>query len=441
MQLIIFDDNHISDFYPLSLTRPVFELRCGILKLRQRLESSFGDDEDTIYITGSHLAKLYQERHPDWLLNQTPRGECLYVNSRLKITEASLAAINELQPESCLYESDSLVAARTTQDIFAVPDSLPACITLALSVQYGSHPQLTLNAPLIGAGKKIESASQKGTLSATEVNNHLYISLSDLIHDNSRMLEFDFQTYFYDKDNSFETEPGVTVLHPYNVWIGEGVELAPGVVIDASSGPVVIDEAAKVMPNAVLCGPLYVGKNSLIKIGAKIYGGTSIGKVCKVGGEVEGTIFQGYSNKQHDGFLGHAYIGEWVNLGADTNNSDLKNTYKNVAYYSYTTKSKLDSGTQFLGCFFGDHSKTGINCSINTGAVIGIGCNLYGRGLISDFIPDFSWGEAGELVPHRFEAFAETATLVKQRRKMTLEKTEIEYYKSLYKMEKQCKTI
>ncbi len=190
------------------------------------------------------------------------------------------------------------------------------------------------------------------------------------------------------------------------------------------------------MPNAVLCGPLYVGKNSLIKIGAKLYGGTSIGKVCKVGGEVEGTIFQGYSNKQHDGFLGHAYIGEWVNLGADTNNSDLKNTYKNVAYYSYATKTKLDSGTQFLGCFIGDHSKTGINCSINTGAVIGIGSNLFGRDLISDFIPDFSWGEAGSLVPYRFAAFCETATLVKQRRLMAFDQLETEFYKSLYEMER-----
>ncbi|MDD3235965.1 MAG: hypothetical protein PHH43_06520, partial [Candidatus Cloacimonetes bacterium] len=270
-------------------------------------------------------------------------------------------------------------------------------------------------------------------LQTNAITSHIgtYECLSDIIHDNGRMLKWDFENYFDTQDNFFETEPGVTVLHPYNVWIAEGVILNPGVILDASEGPIVIDEGVKVMHNAVLCGPLYIGKNSLVKIGAKIYGNTSIGPVCKIGGEIEGSIFQAYSNKQHDGFLGHAYIGEWVNLGADTNNSDLKNTYKNVAYYSYAHGSKCDSGTQFLGCVIGDHSKTGINCSINTGTVIGIGCNIWGHDLFSDFIPDFSWGESKQLVPYKFQAFCETASTVKQRRKLLFSIVEQELYQHI----------
>ncbi|MDZ4182203.1 MAG: hypothetical protein U1B83_04940, partial [Candidatus Cloacimonadaceae bacterium] len=153
-----------------------------------------------------------------------------------------------------------------------------------------------------------------------------------------------------------------------------------------------------------------------------------IGPVCKVGGEVEGTIFQAYSNKQHDGFLGHAYVGEWVNIGADTNNSDLKNTYKSVAFHSYRAKGRIDSGSMFMGSVIGDHAKLGINCSINTGCVIGTGATLWGSDLISGFIPDFSWGEAKNLSRYRFDAFCQTAALVKQRRKLDLSKAEIELY-------------
>lgn len=395
MQLVIFDDDKYSSFYPLSLTRPVSDLRCGILKLRQRLEACFAPEGDTALITEPALVPLFSERHPDWLINAAPEGKKLYLNSRLQVSEEAISLIKKMPEDSTLLNGEMVIAVRSAKTISDFS-----------SVTFGSKTQCALP---------------------------LYESLSDLVHDNARMLVWDFDHYFYDNENFFETERGVTVLHPYNVWIAEGVILSPGVVLDASEGPIVLDTGVKVMPNAVLIGPLYVGKNSLVKVGAKIYGSTSIGPVCKIGGEVEGSIFQAYSNKQHDGFLGHSYVGEWVNLGADTNNSDLKNTYKNVAFYSYSAGRKIDSGTQFLGCLIGDHSKTGINCSINTGTVIGIGCNLWGSGLITDFIPDFSWGEAGKLVPYRFEAFCETAAIVKDRRKLTLGTNETNLYKHHYK--------
>jgi len=405
MQVVIFDDDKRINFFPLTSNRSTGDLRCGVLKLRQRLEAEFSAEDTVCLLIDPSLLPLYKERHNDWQFDASDEEPKLFINSRIVVNDEAVKSIRSMKPNSAIISNESIIAAY-------IPVS-----TAMFSENYLSG-----------------NVSDKLTVIESDIN--LYECLSDLIHDNERLLRWDFDRYFYDKDNSFETEPGVTVLHPYNVWIAENVFLAPGVVLDASEGPIIIDDSVRVMANSVLCGPLYIGKKSIVKIGAKIYGNTSIGPVCKIGGEIEGCIIQAYSNKQHDGFLGHAYIGEWVNLGADTNNSDLKNNYKSVTYYSYATKAKRDSGTQFLGCVIGDHSKTGINCSINTGTVIGIGCNVYGSNLISDFIPDYSWGEASALIPYRFDAFCTTAQTVKARRKLILTNTEIELYKLIHSMEK-----
>jgi UDP-N-acetylglucosamine diphosphorylase/glucosamine-1-phosphate N-acetyltransferase len=399
MKLLLFEDQR-SDFFPICQTRIVGDLRCGILKLRQRLEASFPADE-LAYLVDNDLVELYRERHPDWEINPKTEEDTLYLNTRLRFTAALQTEIQNLKPGHALLEDHSLIALRASGG-------------LRLSFDQDE---------LQSSGIKCHHSAQA---------NALYRQLSDLIHDNDRLLRYDFEQFFHDKDNFFETEPGVTILNPYNVWLGEDVDLKPGVIIDASDGPVVIDEEAVVMHNSVIIGPCYIGKRSVIKINAKIYQSCSIGPVCKIGGEVEGSIIQAYSNKQHDGFLGHAYLGEWVNIGADTNNSDLKNTYKNVAIYNYTTKNKIDSGTQFMGCLIGDHVKLGINSTINTGAVIGLGSNLWGRNLISDYIPEFSWGEAGSLVRYRIEDFIQTAATVKARRKLKLGEAEIALFQRLF---------
>ena len=388
--MLVFDDKQAPAFYPLCLTRSVGDLRCGILKLRQRIQAMFESEDSEVWVE-PRLVGLYRERHPDWKVNSTLGKGSIAVNSRLRSDPAQLARIAQLAEGECFVWQDQLVAFRASED----------------------HPVLPELRDLIGLGYQAET---------TEIS--LYRGLPDLIHDNERLLRLDFEQFFYDQDNYFETEPGVTTLHPYNIWIAEDVELKPGVVLDASAGPIVIDEGARIMPNAVLIGPLYIGKRSVVKAGAKIYGPSSIGPVCKIGGEIEGTIMQAYSNKQHDGFLGHSYIGEWVNLGADTNNSDLKNTYKPVSYYSYPERIKVDSGTIFLGAAIGDHAKLGINTTLNTGLVIGIGSNLWGPELLTDFIPDFSWGTASHLDKYRWDDFCATATLVKQRRGLSLSNAE-----------------
>lgn len=394
MHIVIFDDDRTQNFYPITHLRSTGDLRCGILKLRQRLQFSF-EAEDSIVVIDPLLQDLYRLRHPDWQINQNPEGQKLYLNSRIKPNSEAFSQIKALPAESILESEDGIIAIKTQQDY-----------------QFGQ------DAP--------------HGLSRQRVDIYLYNSLAELVHDNSRLIKLDFDSVFYEADNFFETEPGVTVLHPYNIWIAEGVSFAPNVVLDASEGPIVIDEGVKVMANSVITGPAYIGKNSIIKIGAKIYGGVSVGPVCKVGGEVEGSIFQAYSNKQHDGFLGHAFIGEWVNIGADTNNSDLKNTYKNVKTYNYPAQAQVDTGTRFMGCILGDHVKTGINCSLNTGLVVGTGSNIFGGKLFSAFIPDFSWGEANSLTSYKFEEFCSTASIVKARRSLGISKQEIELLKHIH---------
>jgi len=394
--VIIFDDQPIA-YYPLALTRSTGDLRCGILKLRQRLQALIDDSEESIWIEDRLLA-LYRERHPDWNINQPAKAGELLVNSCLIPSAENIAMIKAIQPGEAIYEHDRLVASRPASPL-----------------------------PHLCQAKERQRRGIGGVKEA-EGKGMLFRHLADLVHASPELIRQDFEQFFYDKDNAFETEPGVTVLDPYSVWIAEDVTLKPGVVLDASGGPIVIDEGAVVMPNAVLMGPCYIGKKSQIKIGAKIYPGTSIGPVCKIGGEVEDSIFQAYSNKQHDGFLGHSFVGEWVNLGADTNNSDLKNTYANVDFYSYEAGQKIDSGSMFMGCVIGDHSKLGINCSINTGTVIGVGANLWGSPLIDGFIPDLSWGMANDLKSYRVPAFLWTANLVKERRNLQLGKAERELY-------------
>ncbi len=403
MEFVVFDDKCWENFFPITLTRSTGDLRVGILKLRQRITSYFAL-EGTNVIISEKLRKVYHERHPDWKINTLKNIDTIFINSRLKINRELKKKILSLPENSCLLCEDDILAARF------IPEKE--------EVSYENISSIFENL------KEIQI-----------IEDCFWKYIWELISENSDYIIHDFQEYFYDKDNFFETETGVTVLNPYNVWIGEGVEIKPGVVIDASEGPVILDENVKIMSNSVIIGPVYIGKNSIIKVGAKIYKGTSIGPVCKIGGEVEETIIQGFSNKQHDGFLGHSYLGEWINLGADTNNSNLENNCQNVKIYFYPKRKKVDSRCQFLGTIIGDHSKTAINSTINAGAVVGVGCNLFGSETISDFVPSFSWRINSKYEKYHIDKFFETVNLIKQRRSLNLTENEKELYTKIYQQD------
>ena len=401
MNFVIFDDEKWNNFFPITLTRSTGDLRVGILKLRQRI-SSYLDVSETNIIVSSYLESIYKERHKDWKVNEIKAQETIFINSRIKIDASSKKAIMSLLVDECLVSDDTILAVKCTPK-----------------------------------KQNITSENLNDLFSNLKKKNNAKITcwnfIWELISENAEYIKRDFNDVFYEKDNYFETELGTTVINPYNVWIGDGAIMKPGVVIDATDGPVIIDENVKIMPNAVIIGPAYIGKGSTIKVGAKIYEGTSIGPVCKIGGEVEETIFQGYTNKQHDGFLGHSYLGEWINLGADTNNSDLKNNYGSVSIYSYPQKKKVDSNCNFLGAIIADHSKTGINSTINTGTTVGIGCSLFGADLIKNYVPSFNIGTGAKIYEYDFDDFVETAKLVKKRRGLSFSKSEKELYSNTYK--------
>jgi len=392
MNYVIFDDLARENFFPVTLTRSTGDLRIGILKLRQRI-NAYLEQENSNIIISRDLETVYKERHPDWSINTFKKGETTLVNSRIKISDELISKIKSLKENTCLTDGNSILAAKISTEAKDISSE-------ELEITFSG----------------LEKISLKGDL--------LWKNIWQLITANRDYIEKDFQDFFYDKDNHYDTELGITVLNPYNVWIGAGTEIKPGVVIDASEGPVVIDEEVIIMPNSVIIGPVFIGKKSLIKSGAKIYEGTSIGPVCKIGGEVEGSIIQAYSNKQHDGFLGHSYLGEWVNLGADTNNSDLKNNYKNVKAYYFPDRSVIDTGFTFIGAVIADHVKTAINSTINTGSVIGVGSNLFGKETISGYVPSFKWGSCSDLQEYRMDRFLETAEIVKARRGLPLTDSE-----------------
>ena len=234
MRIVIFDDQSIRNFYPLTFTRSTGDLRVGILKLRQRIAAFLGSDPHDI-IVNKNLQKLYNERHQDWKINEFSDDEAIYVNSRIKITEKLADQILAIPKDSSLVCDKQIIAARFCSDITESDNFL----------------------------------MQIERLSRIEIEAKFWNHTWEFIAENSEYIKKDFEDFFYDKDNFFETEMGVTVLDPYNIWIGDGCKIAPGVIVDASEGPVVLDENVTIMPNAVIIGPCYIGKNSKIKVAAK----------------------------------------------------------------------------------------------------------------------------------------------------------------------------
>ncbi len=200
-----------------------------------------------------------------------------------------------------------------------------------------------------------------------------------------------------------------------NIFLEEGAQVSCA-ILNAQSGPIYIGKNAHIMEGAIIRGPVTIGEGSTIKMGAQIYGPTAIGPDCKVGGEVKEVVIMGHSNKAHDGFLGNSIIGEWCNLGAGTTVSNLKNNYSNVRMWDYNTKGMRDTGIQFLGLVMGDHSKSGIQSTFNTGTIVGVGANIFGSGIPPKFVPSFTWGGASGLVTHRIEEALNTAKHVMARR-------------------------
>ncbi len=369
-QICIFEDTYYSHLLPLVYFRPVYNLKCGIFSLKEKIQRVYNGIPMTLHCR-PYLADYMRLRNPGAKVNEIPNKSCLFVNGRV-LAESNFAKIVPLQGEdnTAYMNGGRIVAARISGDKL-------------------SHLKARLSGVL--------SDSDFGGVVKKEIDVKMIEYTWDLVKNNGEQLRADCVSLIKKskgKKIKGKVSRGSYLLSEKNICIGEGSVLKPGVVIDAEDGPVYIGKNVAVLPQSTIIGPVSVGDGSVIKVGAKIYGNTSIGPVCRIGGEVEGSIIHGYSNKQHDGFLGHSYVAPWVNLGAGTSNSDLKNNYSRVKVY--IDGELRDSGTQFMGATIGDHSKTAINSVLNTGTVVGVSCNIFGTGFPSKYIPSFSWGGAGE---------------------------------------------
>ena len=401
MNIIIIEDEGWENLRPLSLTRPVWELRCGQLTLSEKIELRFNLKIDG-YICREYLAPVTASKHPGSTVNVIPENDTLFLNGRAIFN--NIEPFSDLKEDCCLFAGDELAA------IFLKDPS--KYFTIDWNFEQ-------FNRNIAGLPRK-------------KVDAILLKFPWDFIAENHRQIASDLHLVkgFYREDPDDFIKNGIHIVEGDGFFTGKNVSLAPGVVIDTSEGVVILDDGVKIMPNAVIIGPVSIGKGSLVKIGAKIYDGVSIGPLCKVGGEIVETIVQGHSNKQHEGFLGHAFIGEWCNIGAGTENSDLKNNYTNVKVQ--IGDKRVNTGKTFIGLFMGDHSKTGINTTFNTGTVVEVACMAFGAGFQPRYIPSFHWSDGAKMTCADFESTIKTASIVMERRNMKLSSEEIDILKHIF---------
>ena len=398
MNLCIYEDIECASFGPLTLLRPVFALRCGIFTLAEKLALAF--PEARLYLlTRPHLEEWTRQLFPDAEVAEPSTEETMFVNGRLCMTDDEVLHFMAASPQEVSYVSQGT--------LFAAKVRGERVKHVVRHLREGD-PDRAFEDVRVPA----------------EVQAFLARSGADLIRWSPRQIVQDSRYLFEGGVVQGSVDAGVHLIKPEAIHVARGSRVMAGAVLNAEGGPIVIRENATVEPLAYVEGPAAVGESAIIRAGARIRGGTSIGPVCRVGGEVAETVFQGYSNKQHDGFLGHSFVGEWVNLGANTNTSDLKNTYTPVRTFRSTRefleKKGEDTGQLMLGLQIGDFTKTGISTSFTTGASVGIGCNLYGTEMMPAYVPSFVWGSPGSFQEHRIDPMVATASRAMERREVAL---------------------
>jgi UDP-N-acetylglucosamine diphosphorylase/glucosamine-1-phosphate N-acetyltransferase len=374
--IILWDGPSRENLLPFTYTRPVADIRVGILTIREKYEYYF--KTKTSFLTQNYLAQKFPTNI---------EADNLLLNAAVIPNAELLQALLSLQNAQTLWQGDDFIAGRFDE------------------IQIANYSEY-LN---------INKISYSGTLSKLDAIWKIFLL-------NDQEIKSDFKLITQGRTSQKIHESNF-VLGSELIFIEEGAHVYHA-SLNASTGPIYIGKDAEVMEGALIRGPFALGEHSTLKLGAKIYGATTIGPHCKVGGEVSNSVFFGLSNKAHDGFIGNAVIGEWCNIGADSNNSNLKNNYEEVKVWSFAEKTFVKTGLQFCGLFLGDHSKCGINTMFNTGTVVGVSSNIFGGGFPRTFIPSFSWGGASGLTDYKIDKAFETAAKVMERRGLVLDAQE-----------------
>jgi len=378
MRLILFDDRSAENLLPLSFTRPVGDLRVGILTIAEKWEKHMAlagiKSQGASFLTRDYLQVKYPTQAAD---------DNLLINGSLLPDNELLSAIKELQTGKALKQGQVLLAARCSRE------------------------DLT--------GFQEEAILEKATEYGEE------ISLVDypwkIFRLNGQEISADFELLTAGRQSASLKDVQVFGDHP--VFVEDGFK-GSHFTLNTSNGPIYLGHDSEIMEGSVIRGPFALCEGAIIKLGTKIYGPTTLGPACRGGGEMNNVVMQANPNTRHAGFLGNAVLGEWCNIGADSNNSNLKNNYSEVKVWNYPKGRFTRTGLQFCGLIMGDHSKCGINTMFNTGTVVGVSANIFGAGFPRNFIPSFSLGGAAGMSTYRMVKVLETATLVMERRGIAL---------------------
>ncbi|MFW5761584.1 MAG: GlmU family protein [Cyclobacteriaceae bacterium] len=377
MNLILFDQPDIfTSLLPLTYTRPVAMMRVGILTIAEKWKKYLN-------LPISFLTTDYLQEKFGLAINQ----ENLLINGALCPDTGVLDAIDNLNTGDALYQNDVLLAYKTSEN------GVRQFINLHKSKEV----------------RVVEHVAQ------VTIIRHTW----DIFRNNASQIKADFQLLTHGRTSADIKDTHVRTYNDQQIFLEKGAEVKAA-VLNAENGPIYLGVNSQVQEGALIRGSFALGEDSIVNMGGKVRGDSSVGPCCKVGGEVSNSVLFGYSNKSHDGFIGNSVLGEWCNLGADTNTSNLKNNYLPVKVWNYTTEGFYDTGLQFCGLVMGDHSKCGINTMLNTGTVIGVSANIFGAGFPRTFVPSFAWGGAHGYSTFKVNKAIETAELVMARRNLQL---------------------
>lgn len=392
MNFILVDTNVRYNLLPFTFTRPIADIRIGITTIREKWEHYLG--QKVSIFTEHYLAEKYPVHFSD-------KEDNILINASF------------------------------------IPDSLVVDRIVSLKYNTGLQYNNEIIAINKGAGlleyidfKDKSYISMEKSLYSFDVEQLL--NVWDIFSKNELCIHLDFQLLNLRNRSAKLSETNTVIGDKELIFLEDGAKVEAS-VLNTTTGPIYIGKDAEIMEGSMIRGPFALCEHSVLKMGTKIYGATTIGPHSKVGGEINNSVIFGYSNKAHDGFLGNSVIGEWCNLGADTNNSNLKNNYSNVKIWNYTQEKYVDTGLQFCGLFMGDHSKCGINTMFNTGTVVGVFANVFGGGFPSKFIPSFSWGGADGLTEYKLEKAFEVANAVMKRRGIELSENDEKILKHIFK--------
>ncbi len=395
MNIALFEDSGFHRLFPLTWSRAAFELRCGKDRLIDKVRAHVGPQIVRTWVR-QPLRRIVGERNA---LAQAAGGDWCLLNGRLLV-----AGDVSPPPPGCAWVAPGRLLAATVD----------AAQASELS------PELFLD------DAALSDWAGRLRVVPTPAEVRMIRFPWDLILANGDELRRQLRSGGVNQGNVY---PGAHLLSPERICIGAGAAIKPGAVLDAEDGPIEIERGALVQSNAVIEGPCYIGPRSIIRPNSSIRPNTSIGPVCKVGGEVEGSIIHAHSNKQHDGFLGHSYVGEWVNLGADTVTSDLKNTYGTIRVA--INGMGVETGQHFIGSIIGDHAKTGIGTILPTGCVLGMAANVFTRQAVPRFVPSFAWLTDAGLTRFRTDRAIDIARTVMGRRNVELTAEECALFEAI----------